>query len=141
MALTSRGMRCATFAPSEAKRHSRSRSCSRLTRRSGSSSTRELIEAEAQQHCYVLVPEPAQDKGDLITGRWAIQRFIVRAHGRPAHAGATLGAGRSAVREIAQQIVRIEEMSDPERHVTLSVGLVSGGTFVNVVPSDCRAEV
>ena len=107
----------------------------------GSPSTRELIEAEAQQHRYVLVPEPAQDKGDLITGRWAIQRFIVRAHGHSAHAGATLGAGRSAVREIAQQIVRIEEMSDPERHVTLSVGLVSGGTFVNVVPSDCRAEV
>lgn len=107
----------------------------------GSPSTRGLIEAEAQQHRYVLLPEPAQDEGDLITGRWAIQRFTVRAHGRPAHAGATFAAGRSAVREIAQQIVRIEELSDPERNVTLNVGLVSGGTFVNVVPSDCRAEV
>ena len=86
----------------------------------GSPTTRTLIEAEGRRNRYVLVPEPAQDGGNLITGRWAFQRFIVRARGRPAHAGATLASGRSAIREIAEQIVRIESMSDPERNVTLS---------------------
>jgi glutamate carboxypeptidase len=107
----------------------------------GSPSTRELIEAEARANRFVLVPEPAQEGADVITGRWAFQRFVVRARGKPAHAGATLASGRSAIREIAEQIVSIESMSEPERNATLSAGVVSGGTFVNVVPWVCEAEV
>ena len=107
----------------------------------GSPSTRELIEAEAKRQKLVLVPEPAQEGADVISGRWAFQRFIVRARGQPAHAGATLAKGRSAIREIAEQIVAIEEMSEPERHVTFSAGIVSGGIYVNVVPTTCEAQV
>jgi glutamate carboxypeptidase len=107
----------------------------------GSPSTRGLIEAEARRNRFVLVPEPAQEGADVITGRWAFQRFVVRAHGRPAHAGATLAAGRSAIREIAEQIVAIEELSEPERNMSFSAGIVSGGKFVNVVPWTCEAHV
>lgn len=107
----------------------------------GSPTTRPLIEAEAGRHHYVLVPEPAQDRGNLITGRWAFQRFVVEARGAPGHAGAAGAAGASAIREIAAQIPAIESISDAERDVTVSVGVVSGGTFVNVVPDRCRAEV
>jgi glutamate carboxypeptidase len=107
----------------------------------GSPTTRPLIEAEASRHHYVLVPEPSQDRGNLITGRWAFQRFVVEARGAPGHAGGAGIAGASAIREIAAQIPAIESMSDAERDVTVSVGVVSGGTFVNVVPDRCRAEV
>lgn len=107
----------------------------------GSPTTRSLIETEACRHHYVLVPEPAQDRGNLITGRWAFQRFVVEARGAPAHAGASGGHGASAIREIAAQIPAIESLSDAEHDVTVSVGVVSGGTFVNVVPDRCRAEV
>jgi glutamate carboxypeptidase len=107
----------------------------------GSPTTRPLIEAEASRHHYVLVPEPAQDQGNLITGRWAFQRFVVEARGAAGHAGAAGGAGASAIREIAAQIPAIESISDAERDVTVSVGVVNGGTFVNVVPEHCRAEV
>ncbi len=107
----------------------------------GSPTTRPLIEAEARRHHYVLVPEPAQDQGNLITGRWAFQRFVVEAHGAPGHAGGAGAAGASAIREIAAQIPAIESLSDAERDVTVRVGVVSGGTFVNVVPDRCRAEV
>lgn len=107
----------------------------------GSPTTRALIEAEAGRHHYVLVPEPAQDRGNLITGRWAFQRFVVEACGAPGHAGGAGAAGASAIREIAAQIPAIESMSDAERDVTVSVGVVHGGSFVNVVPDRCRAEV
>jgi glutamate carboxypeptidase len=107
----------------------------------GSPTTRTLIETEASRHHYVLVPEPAQDHGNLITGRWAFQRFVVEACGAPGHAGGTGGRGASAIREIAAQIPAIESLSDAERDVTVSVGVVSGGTFVNVVPDRCRVEV
>ena len=107
----------------------------------GTPSTRAAIEAEAGRQKLVLVPEPAQEGADVIVGRWAFQRFVVRAHGTPAHAGATLARGRSAIREIAEQIIDIESMSEPDRNVTLSAGIVRGGTFVNVVPTSCEAHV
>lgn len=107
----------------------------------GSPTTRDLIEAEAARNKYVLVPEPAQDRGNLITGRWAFARFKLKTLGTPAHAGATLDQGRSAIHEMAEQIIRIEAMSEPDRHVTFSVGVINGGTFVNVVPMECTAEV
>jgi glutamate carboxypeptidase len=107
----------------------------------GTPSTRDLVESCARRERLVLVPEPAQEGADVIIGRWAFQRFVVRARGKPAHAGATLAAGRSAIREIAEQIIEIESMGDPERNVTLSTGIVSGGAFVNVVPASCEAHV
>ena len=106
----------------------------------GSPTTRGRIEAEAKRNRYVLVPEPAKG-GKLVTGRHAIARFRVRVRGRPSHAGSTLGRGRSAIREMAEQIIAIEGMTDHEAGVTLSVGIVHGGTFVNVVPIECEAEV
>lgn len=106
----------------------------------GSPTTRGRIEAEAKRNHYVLVPEPAKG-GKLVTGRHAIARFRVKVRGRPSHAGSTLSRGRSAIREMAEQILAIEGMSDHEAGVTLSVGIVHGGTFVNVVPIECEAEV
>ena len=106
----------------------------------GSPTTRSRIEAEAKRHHYVLVPEPAKG-GKLVTGRHAIARFRVKVRGRPSHAGSTLSRGRSAIREMAEQIIAIEGLSDHEAGVTLNVGIVHGGTFVNVVPIECEAEV
>ncbi|MGE0008725.1 MAG: M20/M25/M40 family metallo-hydrolase [Parvibaculaceae bacterium] len=107
----------------------------------GSPTTRSLIESMARSSKYVLVPEPAQDRGRLVSGRWAFARFVLRARGRPAHAGANTRTGLSAIREMAEQIIRIEEMSRPDDDVTYSVGKIAGGTFVNVVPMECSAEV
>ena len=106
----------------------------------GSPTTRQRIEEEARRHRFVLVPEPAK-QGRLVTGRHGIARYIVTTRGRPSHAGATLARGASAIREMAHQIHAIEATSDPGSGTTMSVGIVNGGTFVNVVPIECRAEV
>lgn len=104
----------------------------------GSPSTRALIEAEARRHRYVLVPEPAFKSEGVVTGRYAIARFHLMAHGRPSHAGAALHEGRSAIREMAQQILAIEALTDDNR--TFSVGVIRGGQWVNCVPTTCHAE-
>ena len=49
----------------------------------GSPSTRDLIEAEAARNAIILVPEPARPDGGVVTGRYAIARFNLRATGRP----------------------------------------------------------
>lgn len=106
----------------------------------GSPSSRTVIEAEARRHKYVLVTEPCKN-GVIVTGRFGFQRFLISVEGRPAHAGANNRQGRSAIRAMARIVDRIENMTDFERGMTFSVGKIHGGTFVNVMPIECRAEV
>ncbi|WBV43833.1 M20/M25/M40 family metallo-hydrolase [Pseudoroseomonas cervicalis] len=104
----------------------------------GSPSTRDLIEAEAARHEVVLVPEPAQRDGGVVTGRYAIARFNLRVTGRPSHAGAALSDGRSAIREMCRQVLAIEAMTSEA--CTFSVGVLHGGQWVNCVATHCDAE-
>ncbi len=107
----------------------------------GSPYTRKHIEAEARRAKFVLVTEPARDGGKVVVARKGVGRFVIEATGRPAHSGARHEDGRSAIAEIARQIVAIEAMTDYARGVTFNVGLIEGGTGVNVVPRRCRIEV
>lgn len=106
----------------------------------GSPGTRALIEEEARRHRCVLVPEPAR-QGKVITGRHAFARYRITTRGRPAHAGADNRAGRSAIRAMARLVETIESATDMERLVSFSVGVIQGGLFVNVIPTECTAEV
>jgi glutamate carboxypeptidase len=104
----------------------------------GSPSTRDLIEAEASRHRYVLVPEPARADGGVVTGRYAIARFNLEATGRPSHAGARLAEGRSAIREMARKLLEIEDLTTED--CTFSVGVIRGGQWVNCVATTCTGE-
>ena len=104
----------------------------------GTPSTRDIIEAEAAGNKYVLVPEPGRPDNGVVTGRFAIARFNLEATGRPSHAGATLSSGRSAIREMARQILAIDAMTTGD--CTFSVGIVHGGQWVNCVATTCTGE-
>ncbi|MGY3451681.1 M20/M25/M40 family metallo-hydrolase [Bradyrhizobium sp. USDA 4353] len=104
----------------------------------GTPSTRDIIEAEARRNKYVLVPEPGRPDNGVVTGRYAIARFNLEATGRPSHAGARLAAGRSAIREMARQILAIDAMTTDD--CTFSVGIVHGGQWVNCVATTCTGE-
>ena len=104
----------------------------------GSPSTRDLIEAEAARHKYVLIPEPARADGGVVTGRYAIARFNLAATGRPSHAGSRLADGRSAIREMARKLIEIEDMTTED--CTFSVGVIHGGQWVNCVSTTCSGE-
>lgn len=107
----------------------------------GSPTTRTLIEDHARRAAHALVPEPARPGGAAVTARKGVGRFEVHVEGRPSHAGSFHAKGRSAIREAARQILAVEAMTDPARGVTTNVGLVQGGTAVNVVPQHCRLVV
>ena len=104
----------------------------------GTPSTRDVVEAEAARHRFVLVPEPATSEAGVVTGRYAIARFNLETVGRPSHAGARLAEGRSAIRAMARKIIEIEAMTSDD--CTFSVGVVHGGQWVNCVATTCRAE-
>jgi glutamate carboxypeptidase len=107
----------------------------------GSPTSRNLIEAEARRARYVLVTEPARDGGKCVTSRKGVGRFEVTTLGVPAHSGSRHQDGRSAIKEMARQVLAIEALTDYARGVTTTVGVISGGTAPNVIPQHCHISV
>lgn len=107
----------------------------------GSGTSRALIETEAAKSKAVLVLEPSLPGGALKTSRKGVGQFEVIARGVSAHAGLNPEKGVSAIRELARQIIAIDDLQDPASGVTVTVGVVGGGTRANVVPAEARATV
>ncbi|HYC66427.1 MAG TPA: M20 family metallopeptidase, partial [Reyranellaceae bacterium] len=107
----------------------------------GSPTSRARIEDAARGHKYALVMEPGRDGDKVVTSRKGVGRFTLTVKGAASHAGVRHQDGRSAIHEMAKQIVRIEAKTDYDRGITCNVGLIQGGTGVNVVPAECKIEV
>ncbi len=107
----------------------------------GSPTSRRLIEEAARQCAYVLVLEPPLADGGLKTARKGVGRFQIAIEGKAAHAGVAPEHGRSAIVELAHQILRIQDLQDPAAGTTLNVGVIRGGTTPNVVPATASAEI
>jgi glutamate carboxypeptidase len=107
----------------------------------GSPTSRRLIEEVARQSAYVLVLEPPLADGSLKTARKGVGRFHLEIQGKAAHAGVAPEDGRSAIVELAHQVLRIQDLQDPSAGTTLNVGVIQGGTTPNVVPANAWAEI
>ena len=108
----------------------------------GSGSSRALIEREARRSDAVLVLEPASGlDGRVKTGRKGVGEIEIIATGRAAHAGLNPEDGVNAIEEIALQITRISRWNQPSRGITVSAGVIEGGTRTNVIPENARVVV
>ena len=107
----------------------------------GSRTSRALIETEAAKSDAVLVFEPSLPGGALKTSRKGVGQFEIVARGVSAHAGLDPGKGVSAVRELARQIIALDDLQDAAHGVTVTAGVISGGTRANVIPDEARAIV
>lgn len=106
----------------------------------GSPTSRALIEATARDADAVLVAEPAAGTA-LKTSRAGVGMFTVTAEGRASHAGLAPADGRSAIVEMAHQVIAMSGLGDPAQGTTVNVGLIRGGSARNVVPAGCTVEV
>ena len=107
----------------------------------GSTTGRALVEEEARRAHSVLVLEPPAPGGRVKTARKGTGIFSIEARGIAAHAGLEPEKGASAVLEIARQIVRLQELNDPPRGITVNVGVVHGGTRLNVVAAHAQVGI
>lgn len=107
----------------------------------GSHTSRDIIAEFASHAKYVFVPEGAGAGGSVIVGRKGSLKFDLNVTGRPAHSGSSHREGRSAIREIAHQIIDIESKTDYEDGITVNVGVVSGGEKHSIVPKHATARV
>jgi glutamate carboxypeptidase len=100
------------------------------------------LERAARRMCRVFVLEPSLGpEGKLKTRRKGSLRFTVKIQGRAAHSGLDPEKGASAILELSRVIQRLYELADPERGITVNVGVVSGGLRANVVAPEARAEL
>jgi glutamate carboxypeptidase len=108
----------------------------------GSYASRAAIEREARASCAVLVLEPAGGtRGDLKIARKGVGEITLEVEGRAAHAGLDPQSGVNAILELSLQIARLQRLNQPKRGVTLSAGVIQGGTRSNVVPDRATAVV
>ncbi|HEX8493681.1 MAG TPA: M20 family metallopeptidase [Pyrinomonadaceae bacterium] len=107
----------------------------------GSMTGRTLVEEEARRAKSVLVLEPPASAGRVKTGRKGTGMYTLEAHGVAAHAGLEPEKGASAILEMARQIERLHALNEGSDGITVTVGIVQGGTRSNVVPAEARAEI
>jgi tripeptide aminopeptidase len=87
------------------------------------------------------VYDSAAPIGELILGAPSAQQIEISFHGRAAHAGMVPEEGRSAIAAAARAIAEMP-LGRIDEETTANVGLITGGTAVNIVPEWCslRAE-
>jgi tripeptide aminopeptidase len=91
---------------------------------------------------YGFVFDQATPIGGVIVASPTHYRIIARLHGRAAHAGVRPEAGRSAIQAAARGIATME-LGRLDEQTTANVGMIHGGSAINVVPEHCEvvAEV
>lgn len=108
----------------------------------GSDSSRRTTEKLAQRSRAVLVLEPSYGRhGAVKTARKGVGEYRLTVTGKAAHSGLDFEKGINAIRELARQIEKVSCFTDLRRGLTVNVGLVEGGTRVNVVPAFASATV
>ncbi len=106
----------------------------------GSGSSRRITESLAKKSEAVLVLEPSYGlHGAVKTARKGVGEYKIKVTGKAAHSGLDFEKGESAIVELAKQITEISKLVDLKRGLTLNVGLVQGGTRVNVIPAEATA--
>lgn len=106
-----------------------------------SRTSRGLIAQLAENAAVALVLESPLPGGGLKSGRKGTGIYRLEVEGRAAHAGIEPHRGASAIVELAHQVRALHALNDPARGTTVNVGVVNGGTRVNVVPARAHAEV
>lgn len=107
----------------------------------GSKTSRSIIEETARSAAAVLVLEPSLPGGAAKTSRKGVGEFEVVVHGVAAHAGLDPDKGASAIHELAHQVLALESLQDPQRGVTINVGVIAGGSRTNVIADRATAQI
>ena len=107
----------------------------------GSIGTRKLIEELVRAHDVELNLEP-EAKDTVTVWRKASASLVIKAHGRPAHAGMEPQAGRNAISELIHQIEAVEAAFPRSGdNITVNTTLIKGGSRSNIIPEYAEATL
>jgi len=99
------------------------------------------IMEQACEDCQgAFILEAARSNGDIVSARKGNTAYTLTARGRSAHAGVEPEKGRNAVVELAHQILELQALNGWREGLTISAGVIAGGTVPNVVPDFAQAQ-
>lgn len=98
----------------------------------GSVTARKHIVDIGRSADWALVMEPAREDGALVTQRGAVGAVRVEVRGVMAHSSA-IKRGASAIVGACKVVSALDQLNDPERGMSVNVGLLSGGAARQVV--------
>ncbi|GGL03343.1 M20 family metallopeptidase [Deinococcus radiotolerans] len=108
----------------------------------GSPSSRDHIEQAARAARVALVVEPpVADTHALKTGRKGTGTYTLTFTGVASHAGNKPEEGASAITAAAHATLDLQALARPEAGTTVSVGLIQGGSAVNVIPERATLDI
>lgn len=96
--------------------------------------------AKIADRAFVLEP-PLGLSGKLKTGRKGLARFIITVEGKAAHAGLNPEQGINAIVELSYQVQQLFKMNNPQKGISVNVGMIEGGMAANVVAPSSKATV
>jgi len=105
----------------------------------GTYHSEKALRAAAKEHDFGIALEPALAGGELAVDRVGSGQFMVECFGRSAHVGRAFTEGVSAVTRLAECLVELSRVPEPEHGKILSVGPISGGHATNAVPDHAAA--
>ncbi|WP_224483450.1 M20 family metallopeptidase [Robertkochia aurantiaca] len=96
--------------------------------------------ARIANRAFILEP-PLGPEGHLKTQRKGVGRFTLTVEGKAAHAGLDPESGANAIVELSHQIRQLYDLNDPEKGITVNIGMISGGVSANVVAPESSAVI
>tara|TARA_B100000686_G_C16794372_1_gene981205 strand:- start:2647 stop:3891 length:1245 start_codon:yes stop_codon:yes gene_type:complete len=100
----------------------------------GSHGSIETLVNVAEKADVGLIYEPSLADGTLSRARKGSGNFTIVAKGRAAHAGREFALGRNAITALYSYAIRMEQLTDLKKGISVNIARMSGGTAFNVVP-------
>ncbi|MCK4668086.1 M20 family metallopeptidase [Candidatus Dependentiae bacterium] len=107
----------------------------------GSYSVRELFKSIQAQVLGVFNFEGARESGALVTARKGVGDFKVVVHGKSAHAGSHFTEGSNAIIALSDKVLKISKITNLEKGITVTPGIIKGGTRTNVIPDYAEVDI
>lgn len=107
----------------------------------GSTFSRSIIERQARTKDYVLVLEPARVDGSIVSARRGIAQYELSVEGVGAHTGIDPSKGVNAITEIAHKVIKLDSLTNREKQIDVSTGLIEGGEAINTIAPFAKAAI
>lgn len=101
-----------------------------------------LLLKEIGKRCAIgCVFEPCFADGAIVNARKGSSNFRLITSGTAAHAGRDFDKGRNAVVTAARIALKMSELTDVSRGITVNIGSIEGGTAHNIVPDAAVCKI
>ncbi|XJS11157.1 M20/M25/M40 family metallo-hydrolase [Aerococcaceae bacterium WGS1372] len=105
------------------------------------SNTREIMLEQLNGAAMMLNFEPGSESDHLGVSRKGGGMVVLEVEGIGAHSGSGATVGRSAIVELANNILELESRTDIQRGKLINCGLIEGGVSTNTIPAYAKANI